>query len=79
MTAKEKMSDWIVGALEHHGGSASIVDVAKHIWEHHEPELRASGDYFYKWQYQMRWDAQRLRDEGHLAKGHQGQNWALLR
>jgi hypothetical protein len=49
------------------GGKAKLIDIAKHIWVHRESDLRASGDRFYKWQYEMRWAAKNLRDEGRFA------------
>jgi hypothetical protein len=61
MATKENLPDWIMAALSYHGGTAKLIDVAKYIWEHYEPELRSSGDLFYKWQYDMRWAANQLR------------------
>lgn len=55
------IQDWVVAALNTHAGSASIVQVAEHIWAHHENELRGSGELFYTWQYDMRWACTRLR------------------
>lgn len=48
------------------GGKGSIVDICRHIWENHEAELKASGDLFYTWQYDMRWAGQRLSDDRKL-------------
>ncbi|RMC31550.1 hypothetical protein [Paracoccus alkanivorans] len=79
MNAKDEMQDWIVEALQANGGSGSIVDICKHIWINHETELRASGDYFYKWQYQMRWDGQNLQRAGKLTKQGKGGEWALTK
>lgn len=60
------LDEWVIEALEAHGGSASIVDICKHIWEFHESDLRKSGDDFYTWQYDMRWVGNRLREDGVL-------------
>ena len=49
------------------GGNAKLIDIAKWIWRNHEADLRASGDLFYKWQYDMRWAALELRKQGRLA------------
>jgi hypothetical protein len=51
----------VEAAVRHFGGRASVVQVASYIWEHHEAELRASGNLFYTWQYDMRWAALKLR------------------
>lgn len=40
--------------------------VAEYIWKLHEAELRNSGDFFYTWQYDLRWVAKVLRDDGVL-------------
>jgi hypothetical protein len=47
--------------------TAPLVDVARHIWSRHEADLRAAGDLFFTWQYDMRWAAQKLRDAKKLA------------
>lgn len=60
------------------GGAASIKEVAKYIWENHETKLRASGDDFYIWQYEMRWAAQQLVDNGKLTKTKPRGIWRLL-
>ena len=31
MTTKHDLQDWVLQAIQHHGGRAGIVDVAKHI------------------------------------------------
>ena len=51
MTLKSdgRLARWIVEALEAHDGSASIVEICKHIWRTHESDLRKSGDGFYTW------------------------------
>ena len=62
MARRDDLQDWVVAALKANGGAADIVQVAKYIWQHHEKELRASGDLFYTWQYDMRWACTRLRE-----------------
>mgnify|MGYP001086020374 CR=1 FL=1 len=63
---RDLLKDWVLQAVEAAGGEASPTDVAKHIWLHHERDLRDSGDLFYTWQYDMRWAAQKLRDQKFL-------------
>jgi hypothetical protein len=81
MATRENLRHWVEQALRALGGEGTIVEVARHMWENHEDELRASGDLFYTWQYDMRWAAQRLRDGGALAplKGSRRGIWALKR
>ena len=69
---REDLQRIVSQAIAAHSGKASIVEVAQHIWGHHEAELKASGDLFFTWQYDMRWAAQRLRDAGKLSLGRRG-------
>lgn len=64
MANKTDLVQWVEDAVRDHDGTATVVEVAAHIWDHHEQDLRESGTLFYTWQYDMRWAAQRLRDEG---------------
>lgn len=66
MARKEDLQEWVVDALKHHDGKGTIVQVSKHVWDHHEKELQESGDLFYTWQYDLRWAANRLRREGRM-------------
>lgn len=67
VATKHDLQDWVVEALKAHGGAASILDISKHVWTHHERELRESGDLFFTWQYDLRWAGQVLRDHGVLS------------
>jgi hypothetical protein len=64
MAMKHDLVDWVRDAVARSGGSATLVEVARDIWDKHESELRALRDLFYTWQYDMRWAAQTLRDTG---------------
>lgn len=63
MAKKDDLCNWAVEALRESNGRASIVDVCKYIWKHHEAELRTSGDLFFTWQYHVGWAATQLRKE----------------
>ena len=79
MALRERLMQWVVEALQAHDGSASILQVHKYIWDHHESELRGSGDAFFTWQYDVRWAANKLRDDSVLQpkpKGDRGP-WRL--
>jgi hypothetical protein len=67
MITRSDLQPWIEDALKTCGGSASIAEVARRIWAAHEAELRASGDLFFTWQYDMRWAALTLRKRGLLS------------
>lgn len=66
LITREDMKPWIIAALKAHGGKARVVQVCKYIWDHYENQIRNSGDVLYTWQYDVRWAAQMLRDEGVL-------------
>jgi len=63
---RHTMTGWVVEAIENCGGTATILDVCKDVWENHGEEIEASGDMFYKWQYEIRWAGDILRKDGIL-------------
>ena len=62
MATRQDLQQWVISALRAHGGSASLLQVAKHIWKDHESDLRSAGDLFFTWQYDMRWACTKLRE-----------------
>lgn len=58
----------VIEAITFLGGRGTIVQIGKYIWDNHEQKLRESGDFFYRWQYDMRWAGQYLRDTGVLVE-----------
>jgi hypothetical protein len=63
---RSDLKEAVLKALENQGGAARLVDICKFVWENHEGQLRASGDLFYTWQYDVRWAGTALRHEGLL-------------
>jgi hypothetical protein len=63
---KNRLKAWILEALQALGGSGHVLEVSRAVWERHEVDLQASGDLFFTWQYDLRWAAKELRDEGAL-------------
>jgi hypothetical protein len=61
MLSRADLEGFVVQALKAHQGHASIVEICRFVWENHEAQLRQSGDFFYTWQYDIRWAATRLR------------------
>ena len=76
MATRGDLKQWVVDALKAQG-SSTVAEIAKHIWQNHEAELRQSGDLFYTWQYAMRWEDQKLQKEGKLLKKAKGRRWIL--
>jgi hypothetical protein len=80
MATRSDLCDWVVDALRANGGRARLLEVCKRIWTNHKSELRQSGDLFYKWQYDVRWAAQLLRNQGVLKPLHgKSGPWELTR
>lgn len=79
MLTKQDLPALVVDALKAIGGSGSVVDVCREVWEQNEPALQDSGDLFFTWQYDIRWAAQVLRDSGVLMPTGRGarSRWAL--
>lgn len=71
-STKDDLKAWVLEAVRSSGGSASVLEVAEHLWATHEADLRASGPLFYTWQYDMRWCATALRHDGVLAPAAPG-------
>ncbi|WP_279479310.1 hypothetical protein [Aureimonas sp. SK2] len=76
---REHFVEWVIAALKAYDGEATIVEVCRHIWEHHEGQLREAGDHFFTWQYDVRWAANQLARKGFLEYGRRGRNnlWIL--
>jgi hypothetical protein len=70
---KDALGSWIVEALEHFGGSAALIDICTHVWEHHETDLKRSGE--------LRWSANQLRRSGVMRSATQSPRgvWELNR
>lgn len=79
MARSEILEAWTVEALRELGGSATLVQVCSTVWQRHEQDLRASGDLFFTWQYDIRWAAQTLRHRGILKSvdGKRNVPWEL--
>ena len=72
MLTKRDLPQLVLASLERLGGAGTVVEVSREIWANHEKDLRESDDLFYTWQYDVRWAAQRLRNEGALAPTSRG-------
>ena len=79
VVGRDEFRYFVVEALRSLGGSGSVLEVTKHVWQVHEHDLRASGDLFYTWQYDVRWAAQYLRNNGYMeaVNGDRTAPWQL--
>lgn len=80
MATKDNLQQWILEGLDFMNGKANLLEICKYVWQHHEDDLKESGDLFYTWQYDIRWAATNLREKGKLkpAKESPRGNWELL-
>lgn len=78
MVKREDLMPWIITALRDLGGRIHFIEIAKHIWKDHRRELEASGDFFFKWQYEMRWAGNKLAREKKIRKIEKTGIWELL-
>lgn len=78
MLSKKDLGRFIVECLEQKNGRASLIEVSKYIWANYEQELRESGELFYTWQYDYRWQATELRKKGVLKESSKSRYWELV-
>ena len=65
---RETLKDYTIDAIRDLGGEATHIDIARHVWRCHKNELRSSGDFFYRWQYDLRWAVTNLMRDGLIEK-----------
>mgnify|MGYP001183482576 FL=1 len=58
------MTEWVEEALKALGGSATILEISRYVWDNHEHDIRNEGDLLYEWQHELRWAGDLLRREG---------------
>jgi hypothetical protein len=76
---REDLKPIILTALGSAGKKEKIAKIAKFVWDNYETDLKASGDFFYTWQYELRWAGDQLVKEGLLDKtSHRGM-WERLK
>ena len=63
---RRSVGDLIIKALNQNSGSADIITICRYVWNNYEMDLRQSGEFFYSWQYDIRWAATKLREENIL-------------
>ncbi|WP_263559745.1 hypothetical protein [Paenibacillus polymyxa] len=77
MLSKSDLGQFIIDCLKQNNGRATLIDVSKYIWKNHEDQLKQSGDLFYTWQYDYRWQATELRKKGVLKEAGKSKYWEL--
>jgi len=77
MTSRLDLMPWIIEGLKTSGGRVHFIEIAKHIWSRHKSELERSGDFFYKWQYEMRWAGDQLVRDKKMKKNGSSGIWEL--
>lgn len=77
MLKRQSLLPIILEALGESGGSARMRDIAKYIWDNHQAELKQSGEFFYVWQYDLRWAGDALVRQRKIKKGPPQGVWHL--
>jgi hypothetical protein len=57
---------WLLESLTSLGGQGTIVEICRDVSRSHSADLEAEGDLLFTWQYDIRWAATTLRQEGVL-------------
>jgi len=66
MSQRDVLKVWLEESLANLGGTATIPEVCWQIWRQRENDLKDRGDLFVTWQYEVRWAARMLRQDGVL-------------
>jgi hypothetical protein len=72
MATRHDLDEWVLQAIAALGGSGTILDVCRWIWESKRNDLETSGDLLYTWQYDVRWAIKRLRLRKKLREARDG-------
>ncbi|WP_192512720.1 hypothetical protein [Paenibacillus sp. 23TSA30-6] len=74
---KQDLGRLIIEGLKSKNRKASVLDISKFIWWNYGDQLRVSGDLFFMWQYDYRWQATELRKKGILKASEKSRPWEL--
>ena len=66
---REDFKPWIMEALNAHDGKAEIFQVSRFIWDNYQHRISLDKKILYTWQYEIRWAALGLRDDGLIDLG----------
>jgi hypothetical protein len=71
MRKRDDLQELVLKARKNPGGRGTVLPVAKEIWAANEDGFRSSEDIFYTLQYDARWAATGLREQGKIAMADQ--------
>jgi hypothetical protein len=66
---RQDFKPWILEALRDHGGKAEIFQISRFIWDNYHHKISRDNKILYTWQYEIRWAALSLRDNGLIELG----------
>jgi hypothetical protein len=78
MVTRADLMPWVVDGLKANGGRVHFIEIAKYIWINHRRAIESSGDFVYKWQYEMRWAGNTLVRQKKIKKLEKTGVWELL-
>lgn len=63
---REILKLWVLESLIDLGGAGSLLEVTRQVWMNHGSEI--DGDFFFTWQYDLRWASQALANDRRVLK-----------
>ena len=66
---RQDLKPWIVEAIKANNGKAAIFQICQYIWDNYHHRISADKKLLYTWQYEIRWAAHSLRNEGVIEIG----------
>ncbi|MDE7405580.1 MAG: hypothetical protein K2M89_01740 [Clostridiales bacterium] len=73
MTRKD-LPDILYQLIKELGGSAAMMTIFRKFWKEHKNEIQEGDDFFYTWNYDIRWAATKLRKEGRMKEASRQEN-----
>lgn len=73
MTRKD-LPDILYQLIKELGESATMMTIFRKFWKDHKSELNENDDFFYTWNYDIRWAATKLRKEGRMKNASRQEN-----
>lgn len=67
--SRHDFKPWILESLTFHGGSAEIFQISRFIWDNYHHLISEDKKILYTWQYEIRWAALSLRNDGLIELG----------
>lgn len=71
---RNDLPDLLYKTIQSLGGKASMMDIFREFWKFYASKLDPAEDMFYTWNYDIRWAATELRNNGRMKPAHSKEN-----